>query len=314
MLRDFFALLRIREVEDEITDKYVDLLGPRGTKDHEGNTLPLPADYDEQQLLLPTWEYGRDENNNNNVGEQCWNHPSTRFLQEPISLRDGCANQPKMDAETDKYAITTFFFLRARVGGEIQESSQKAVRLFFMAIIQIVLCTILIALGASEVDGGRIEVFIGSACLGMVGIIAQICGIMGVLALNEGFLRKYWIASLWMFSMAVTYLYTEIHHAFDNNRVCEPSLLNYSFNDTRSCANEDGVTRAALALTIVLLGFVFLTVYNSASLMDSINDTASLEDNLHIAKYFQIYTKELMGRLVQGRKNSGKRAPNLPYC
>eukprot|EP01060_Flectonema_neradi_P004386 TRINITY_DN12822_c1_g1_i1.p1 TRINITY_DN12822_c1_g1~~TRINITY_DN12822_c1_g1_i1.p1 ORF type:complete len:369 (+),score=72.86 TRINITY_DN12822_c1_g1_i1:46-1152(+) len=315
LLREFFSLLRVKESEDETTDNYVDMLGPRGRKDHEGRILPLPADYEEQELILPTWEYTGEENNNE--ADKCWARPANRFLETPVSLGDDAKAQPRTEPETDKYAIATFFFLRARVGHEKTETSEKAVRLFFLAIAQFALCIAIVCLGSTEIDAGRIEVVVGSFCLGLVGICAQLCGIMGVLALNEGFLRKYWIASLWMLSMSVTYFYTEVHHELDNRRVCDPTLTNFSPKDTVSCEDERGVTIAALVVDSLLIVLTFLTVYNASSLMDSINDTTSLEDNLHVAKYFQIYTTELMGRLVQRRNTSPSSSPgkkvNHPY-
>eukprot|EP01060_Flectonema_neradi_P014470 TRINITY_DN21131_c0_g1_i1.p1 TRINITY_DN21131_c0_g1~~TRINITY_DN21131_c0_g1_i1.p1 ORF type:complete len:382 (+),score=74.71 TRINITY_DN21131_c0_g1_i1:47-1147(+) len=293
LLRDFFSIVRIKEDEDELTDKYVDMLGPRGTKSLDGTTLPLPADYVEDQLILPRWNYEGGKKDH-------WHMDDKRYLLTPVDLRD--ETLPRMFPTTDKYTVATFYFLRARLAGEKIESARKALYLFVLSLVSMALCAVIVGLGSSELDGGRVEVVVASYVLGMVGLISQICCIMGVLAMNEAFLRKYWIASLWMLSISVTYLYTEIHHAYDNRRICEPTLSNFATRDTNSCANEESVTLAALVLNIVLLALIFSSVYNTAGLLDSINDQASIEDNLHVAKYFQVYTTELTERMISGKE------------
>ena len=294
--------MRIKEDEDELTDKYVDMLGPRGTLGVDGTTLPLPADYCESKLILPRWNYKGGK-------EDRWHMDENRYLMTPVDLRD--STLPRMFPTTDKYTVSTFYFLHARLAGEKIESARKALVLFVTSVISISLCAVIVGLGSSEIDGGRVEVVVASFVLGMVGIVSQICCIMGVLAMNEAFLRKYWIASLWMLSISVTYLYTEIHHAYDNRRVCEPTLTNFSSRDTNSCAKEESVTLAALVLNVVLLGFTFFSVYNTAGLLDSINDQASIEDNLHVAKYFQVYTTELTERMISGKEKLMREA-NCP--
>eukprot|EP01060_Flectonema_neradi_P019230 TRINITY_DN2625_c0_g1_i1.p1 TRINITY_DN2625_c0_g1~~TRINITY_DN2625_c0_g1_i1.p1 ORF type:complete len:352 (+),score=74.52 TRINITY_DN2625_c0_g1_i1:56-1111(+) len=301
-LRVFFSMIRIKEVEDELTDKYVDMLGPRGEATALGEELPMPEDYVEQECLLPRWEY-------NESGNDLWHMDPARYLENPVDLMDDTL--PKMPHSTDKYTISTFYFLKARLAGEKIDSAEKCVFLFIIGILQLALLSVIVVLGSFELDGGRIEVVVGSYCLGVVGIISQICIIMGVLALNENFLRKYWIASLWMLSMQVTYLYTEIHHAFDNRRVCEPSKNNFSTTYTRSCANEEGATIAALALNSFSLGLTFLAVYNVVGLLDSINDESSIADNLHVAKYFQVYTSELSAALICSSETSSKRPAQI---
>ena len=301
-LRVFFSMIRIKETEDELTDKYVDMLGPRGKATALGESLPLPADYVENDCLLPRWEYEGSRGD-------LWHMDPARYLENPVDLMDDTL--PKMPHTTDKYTIATFYFLKARLAGEKLDSAEKCVRLFFIALVQLALLTVIIVLGSFEVDGGRIEVVVSSYCLGFIGIISQICILMGVLSMHEGFLRKYWIASLWMLSMQVTYLYTEIHHAFDNRRICEPSRNNFSLRYTKSCANEEGATMAAMVLNAVSLGFTFLAIYNVVGLLDSINDESSIADNLHVAKYFQVYTSELSSALICSSEASSKRPSQI---
>lgn len=203
---------------------------------------------------------------------------------------------PALDRTQDKYELATWSWLHKRVYGENEELSQRMIILLMNVTVQVLTALCLWGLGFAEIDGGRLDVVIVSFTTGIVGLIAGLIGIAGIIAKSEEYLRIFYVAQLWVISVLVSFLYANARYSYATSEQCGGTNPGNSPANNVGCDEQTARVNGAIALSVVELFLAWVSVYECSAILDGINDESALQDNIECFKYLQYYMNELLRR------------------
>eukprot|EP00755_Sulcionema_specki_P034760 Sspe_Gene.21252::Locus_7939_Transcript_1_1_Confidence_1.000_Length_1527::g.21252::m.21252 len=267
-----------KEDEDLVTEYYVETLRKMEDPLKSGQPKGGPYLMSNEQVL-------------NQLARMGYNDEEEKYEYQ--------AEHPVALPTQDMYAFVTWKWMRKRLFIEHAGTTQHSVVLFYLCIVQVLLSAGIWGIGASEMDGGRIEVVLSTFAVGVVGLISATYGLLGSLAMNESFIRKYFIGQLWVLSIVTVYLYTSISVIDHHIKECHPSGSDLSdgaavvYNGTVQhinyghCGSDQARALASFILATATLVLCVVAGNEAAQLQDGLNDTAVLEQDILIFKHFQ---------------------------
>lgn len=272
---------------------------------------PGPYGNEDEASINPEWEEARKtvkgrieitrylmENIRKGPGEICklWekrNQAGPDGNTVPLPYLEGV---PALDRTQDKYELATWSWLHKRVYGENEELSHRMIILLINVTVQVLTALCLWGLGFAEINGGRLDVVIVSFTTGIVGLIAGLIGIAGIIAKSEEYLRIFYVAQLWVISVLVSFLYAQARYSYATSEQCGGTNTGNSPAHNVGCDEQTARVIAAIALSVVELFLAWVSVYECSAILDGINDESALQDNIECFKYLQYYMNELLRR------------------